>query len=151
MKNLIVAALMIFTIASYAQEARPSIQKPQAERLTLEQRNQLHLKKMTLELDLNSSQQKEMSKIIAEQSSKRDAAMAERKANKEQMQKMTADERYKKKNEMLDEQMVMKARVKKILSAEQFAKWETMKDRKQHKMKKHMGERHGKAVKKEDK
>jgi hypothetical protein len=38
------------------------------EKLTPEQRNQLAIKKMTLELRLNDSQQKEMSKIIAEQS-----------------------------------------------------------------------------------
>jgi hypothetical protein len=50
--------------------------------LTPEQRNQLHFKKSTLESDLNASQQKEMSKIITEQSTKREAGINEKKANK---------------------------------------------------------------------
>ena len=41
--------------------------------MSIEQRNQLQLKKMTMDLDLNENQQKEMSKLIAEQSAKREA------------------------------------------------------------------------------
>jgi hypothetical protein len=108
------------------------------EQMTPEQRNQLHLKKMTLELDLNASQQKEMSKIIAEQSAKREAKMAERKATKDSVKKLTSDELFAKKSKMLDEQIVMKEKMKKILSADQFNKWDEMKEKRHNGMKKRM-------------
>ena len=46
------------------------------------------------------------------------------KAKKEKGEKPTADERFAMKNEMLDNQIAMKARMKKILKPEQFTKWE---------------------------
>ena len=82
MKKLFIAALLVVGITSFAQERRATTERAKMEQMTPEQRNQLHLKKMTLELDLNASQQKEISKVIAEQSNKREAKMAERKATK---------------------------------------------------------------------
>lgn len=131
MKKLITIALIaIMGVSSYAQEKQ---QRPARhdgnpmEKFTPEQRNQLMLKKMTLDLDLNASQQKEMGKIIAEQGAKREAQMKDRKAKTE---KPTSDEIFAMKNKMLDEQIAMKDKMKKILSPEQFKKWDEMK--KQH-------------------
>ena len=139
MKKLFIVALLVVGMTSFAQERKATTERAQMEQMTLEQRNQLHLKKMTLELDLNASQQKEMSKVIAEQSAKREAKMAERKATKDVAKKqLTADERFAKKNQMLDEQIVMKERMKKILSADQYKKWEDMKGKRHHGMKKRM-------------
>ena len=76
MKKLFIVALLAVGMTSFAQEKRTRPESAKMEQMTPEQRNQLHLKKMTLELDLNASQQKEMSKIIAEQSTKRQARMA---------------------------------------------------------------------------
>ena len=87
MKKLFIVALLVVGMTSFAQERKARPERAQMEQMTPEQRNQLHLKKMTLELDLNASQQKEMSKIIAEQSTKREARMAERKANKKTAKK----------------------------------------------------------------
>ena len=99
MKKLFIAALLVVGMTSIAQERKATTERAQMQQMTLEQRNQLHLKKMTLELDLNASQQKEMSKFIAEQSAKREARMAERKATKDVTKKQfTADERFAKKN-----------------------------------------------------
>ena len=53
------------------------------EQMTPEQRNQLLVKKMTLDLDLNAKQQEQAGKIIAEQSAKREAMKTERKAKME--------------------------------------------------------------------
>jgi hypothetical protein len=62
------------------------------EQMTQNKRNQVIVKKMTLELDLNFST-KEMSKNHCEQSTKREARMAERKANKDSVKKqLTSDE-----------------------------------------------------------
>ncbi|MFV8334503.1 hypothetical protein ACNQF7_00290 [Flavobacterium sp. RSP29] len=138
MKKLFIVALLIVGMTSFAQERKVRSERAKMEQMTPEQRNQLHLKKMTLELDLNASQQKEMSKIIAEQSAKREAKMAERKATKDSGKKLTADELFAKKSQMLDEQIVMKERMKKILSADQYKKWEDMKGKRHHGMKKRM-------------
>lgn len=139
MKKLFIVALLVVGMTSFAQERKARPERAQMEQMTPEQRNQLHLKKMTLELDLNASQQKEMSKIIAEQSAKREARMAERKASKDSVKKqLTADELFAKKSKMLDEQIVMKERMKKILSADQYKKWDDMKGKRHHGMKKRM-------------
>lgn len=139
MKKLFIAALLVVGMTSFAQERKARPERAKMEQMTPEQRNQLHLKKLTLELDLNASQQKEMSKIIAEQSAKREAKMAERKATKDSDKKqLTSDELFAKKSKMLDEQIVMKERMKKILSADQYKKWDDMKDKRHHGMKKRM-------------
>lgn len=141
MKKMFMIAIMMIGFSSFAQEKKISENKPQRsergdvpqmEKFTPEQRKQLQLKKMTLALDLNTSQQKEMEKIISEQSAKREAKMAERKASKETKKQLTSDERFAFQNKNLDEQIAMKARVKKILNAEQFEKWEKMKSQKHH-------------------
>lgn len=131
------AALLFVGMTGFAQE-RKKIHSDKAgmEQLTPEQRNQLHLKKMTLDLDLNATQQKEISKIIAEQSSNREAAIAERKALREANKKMSSDERFARKNKMLDEKIAMKERMKKILTPEQMKKWEEMQEHKHNAMRK---------------
>lgn len=150
MKKIIVVALLIVGMTGFAQERRQMrSDKTEMEQLTPEQRNQLHLKKLTLDLDLNATQQKEMSKIIAEQSAKREAAMAERKASKDANKKIKADERFARKNKMLDEKIAMKERMKKILNPEQMKKWEEMKEHKEGAMHKKMMHKKMKAPKPE--
>ncbi len=140
MRKLILIALLAAGTASFAQE-QPMAGKPKMEQLTPEQRNELRLKKMTLDLGLNASQQKDMAKLISEQSAKMEAAKAERKANAEKREKPTADERFAKKSQMLDEQIALNEKVKKILTPEQFGKWEKMKEDRHHKMKERAGKR----------
>lgn len=139
MKKLFIVALLVVGMTSFAQERKAKPERAKMEQLTPEQRDQLQLKKMTLDLDLNASQQKEMSKIIAEQSAKREARMAERKATNDVAEKqLTADERFANKNQMLDEQMAMKERMKKILTSDQYKKWDDMRGKKQCGTKKRM-------------
>lgn len=134
MKKLLVVAVLLVSMANFAQVQHNEANRAQREKLSPEQRNQLMLKKMTLDLGLNDSQQKEISKIIAEQSAKREAAMAQRKANKEQGVKPTADERFARENKMLDEQIAMQDKMKKILTPDQFKKWEQGKAERKQKM-----------------
>lgn len=140
MKNLIAVAAFLVGITGFAQEKvskeNRKHQRAEMEKLSLEQQNQLRLKELTLQLDLSASQQKEMAKIIADEGSKREAAIAERKAKKESTKKLTADERFVMKNKMLDEKIARKEQVKKILSAEQLEKWEKIKKDKHRNFKK---------------
>ena len=132
-----------------AQERNRKPLRNEMEQFTPEQRSQLMLKKMSLELDLNDSQQKDMSAMIADMSAKKEAHKTAMKAMKEKGVKPTSDERFAMKMKMLDEQIAMKKRMEKILNPKQFEKWNEMKerhmaDRKENRQGKHQGKRQGK-------
>lgn len=134
MKKTFLTLLLIGSLAgAYAQEKETASVKPQRERMSPEQRNQLQLKRMTANLDLTASQQKEMAVIIADENAKREAKRAEMKANKEAKKQLTADERFKMENERLDAQIEHKAKMKKVLNKEQFQKWEENQDKRSEK------------------
>lgn len=147
MKKVILAALLVIGISAMAQEQAAPAKKNAPERLTVEQRNELRLKKMTLELDLTAAQQKEMKTLIAEQSAKRETAMAERKAAKAAGKKPTADERFAMENKKLDEQIAMKEKVKKILTPQQLEKWEKMRNHNRDEMKSRIRKKQGENAK----
>ena len=141
MKKVLIALVLLVGMTSLAQEKKVRSERTQMEQMTSEQRNELHLKKMTLDLDLTATQQKEMSKIIAEQGSKKEARRTERKANEDAtIKQLTADKKFAKKSRMLDEQIVMKERMKKVLSVDQFKRWENMKDQRNQRMNKRMAQ-----------
>jgi len=132
MKKLIIAVVLVVGMTAFSQNRKEMGKRsdmPNMEKLSPEQRNQLMLKKMTLELDLNAKQQEQVGQIIAEQSAKREAMRTERMARKESSEKPTADERFAMKNKMLDEQIIMKNKMKNILSPEQFEKWNNLKEK----------------------
>ncbi len=136
MKNLFIVALLAFGITAFSQDRkemgnRPD--RPMMEKISPEQRNQLMLKKMTLELDLNVQQQEQVSRIIAERGVKWEAMKAEHKAKKEYEKRPTADDIFAMKIKMLDEQIDMQNKMKGILSPEQFKDWKCMKEKFQEK------------------
>jgi Spy/CpxP family protein refolding chaperone len=130
MKKVFIAALLIIGIASYAQNRRERPSRDQIGQMTPEQRSQIQLKKMTLDLDLNTSQQEQIGKILAEQSAKREAMRGVRKAKME----VAKADRFEMRNKMLDEQIEMKNKMKGILSPEQYTKWETLREKNKEKM-----------------
>lgn len=149
MKKLFVVALIAIGMTAFAQENKMQpLQKGKAdfERMTPEQRNELQLKKMTLDLGLSDVQQKQMKEIIVDQQTKRQAWAEERKINKEKGLKQNADERYKKESKMLDEKIAVKESVKKILTPEQFKKWEEMNAQKKEKMQNGKSDRRKKDI-----
>jgi hypothetical protein len=145
MKKLIIAALLVVGMTSFAQE-RNKMERRQhgmeMEKFTPEQRNELMLKKMTLELDLSAKQQNQMKSIIAEKSAKQEVMMEGR---KEKTDKPSREERFAMKSKMLDEQIIMKGKMKNILSAEQFEKWDAMQGKREkkrsHRMHQKMGDK----------
>lgn len=137
--KFVLAFVLGLSAVTFAQEKK-QVAKESTEKMTLEQRNQLQLKKMTLDLDLNASQQKEMAAVIAEQSAKREAKMAEMKEKKATQKKLTANEKFEMENKMLDNQIEMKEKMKKILNDKQMEKWEANHQKRRahsHKMKDH--------------
>jgi len=145
MKKLFVVALLIMGMTSFAQEKPLKSDRAEMEKLTPEQRNQLHLKELTLKLDLTASQQKEMAKIIADSDAKREASIAEVKKQREKGIRPTAAQRFEMKNKRLDEQIAIKERAKKFLSPEQMEKWEKIRDEKKDDVKRMMKNKENKT------
>jgi hypothetical protein len=129
MKKLILVVTLVISTLTFAQE-----RSRKGEKLTPEQQTELQVKKMTLELDLDAKQQKELKAILLEQAQKREGKIAEIKAKREKGEKLSADERFEMKNKMLDNQIEHKAQMKKILKPEQFKKWEQNLENRKEKM-----------------
>lgn len=123
MKRLIVALILLMAFTATAQRGQERSHK---EKMTLEQRANLHTKKMTLALDLTQSQQEQVQSLNLKNGKMREAKMEERKARKESddTKKPSSEERYAMQMERLDHQIAQKAEMKKILSKEQMEKWE---------------------------
>lgn len=128
MKKIILVALLMVGTIIVAQERNKRQQGNERTPFTSEQKSQLMLKKMTLELDLNDSQQKEFKTIIAEKMSKMEAKKAAMKAMKEKGVRPTSDERFAMAMKMLDEQIATKKRMEKILNPKQYEKWTALKE-----------------------
>ena len=125
MKKLVIIALLSLSMTGFAQEKKKQMNDGQPE-FTAQQQNVLHLKKLTLELDLTAQQQKEISEIIANQQEKREATKAEMKKNRAEKKKLTNEEKFVLKNRVLDEKIALKNQMKKVLTANQLEKWEKM-------------------------
>ena len=136
MKKLIITAVLLIGLSAFAQEQAKNSGREKLEQMTPQQKNELRLKKLTLDLSLSASQQKEMGKIIAEMEAKREGFKKERLAKKEAGTNLTKDELFAMRTKRLDEKIATKERVKKILDANQFEKWEKMQDKRMEKMSK---------------
>jgi hypothetical protein len=95
----------------------------------------LRTKKMTLHLDLNEAQQNKIQALFLEEAKLRKAKMEDRKAIKEnsETKTFTKEDKFKMMNERLDHQIEMKQKMKSILNAEQFEKWEASMEKMEYK------------------
>lgn len=133
----ILIAVFVFTFTMEAQKMDRN-KKPQ---LTVDQQANLAVKKMTLSLDLSDKQQNQILPLIKQQAANRMAAKEKRNALKENNTKPTADEMYAMKSKQLDTRIAFKRDMKKILSKEQFEKFEAKSKRNFKKGKKMMKQR----------
>ena len=117
MKKLIVAALLVVGLTTYAQEKEG--RRVGKEKLTSEQKVNLQVKKMTKDLDLNEKQTKDVRALVTKQVEKREDIKAQIQAEKE----------------------AVSVEMKKILTAEQYAKWEKNREEKIENFKEKMSER----------
>jgi hypothetical protein len=99
--------------------------------LDSEQMATLQTKKMTLNLDLNETQQKEVKTLLLSEADFRKSKMARRNGKKEEENRPSKDERFAMQNERLDRMIALKTEMKKILTETQFEKWEKMQHRRQ--------------------
>lgn len=135
-KNVFLALLLFVGITAMAQEKKE--RRPEREKLTTEQKVDLQVKKMTQDLSLNDKQVKEVRAIVTKQIEKREEKRAEMKIKKAEM-----------KAKMTEEQAALTSEMKKVLTPEQFTKWEKIREEKKANVKEKMKERRGKKDSKE--
>lgn len=125
MKKLIVAAFLVVGLTTFAQvKKKENDKKEPIERMSPAERGEKALKRMTKDLGLNESQQKQMSTLLSEAQAKRENS--ENKPKKE------------------DRQM-MKDKINKILTPEQTATWEKLQAERKEKMKERKEEKREKT------
>lgn len=135
MKKLFIAALLFVGMASFAQEADQKPNREPREKLTPEQRNDKQLKKLTSELNLDANQQAQVKQLLADRSAKAEKFKEERKDRKDSNVKPTAAEKDAFKKQMMDEKDANDAKMKSILTADQYNKWKSIQKENQDKMK----------------
>ena len=143
MKKLFIAALLFVGIASFAQDADVDQKPPreQRERLTPEQRNEKQLKKLTSDLSLDTKQQEQVKQLLAERSAKSEKFRDARKEQRESGTKLTAEQKEAFKKEMMAEKDANDAKMKGILTADQYTKWKASQEDHKEKFREKMKER----------
>ena len=138
MKKVIMAALLVVSLSSVAQQRRERPNRDQMEKLTPEQRQEKHLNKLTTDLNLNAKQQEEVKKLLAEQSAKaaefKAKREAKREAKKDEQLLASAKERKEMAQKMKAEKEANDAKMKSILTPEQYTKWENDREIRKEKM-----------------
>ncbi|KUJ62229.1 hypothetical protein AR687_09435 [Flavobacteriaceae bacterium CRH] len=134
MKKLFIAALLFVGVASFAQDIDQKPARDQKERLTPEQRNEKQLQKLTSELSLDANQQVKVKQLLAERSAKAEKLREARKDKKDSDTKPTAEEREAFKKEMLAEKEANDAKMKSILTADQYTKWHSLQEKNKEKI-----------------
>ncbi|NER14936.1 DUF4890 domain-containing protein [Leptobacterium flavescens] len=104
----------------------------------------LQTKRMAIALDLNENQKDQLLKLNTELATKRKQKAEALRAKKEKGEELSKDERYALANERLDAQYEVQQRMKQILNAEQYEKWQSMKKRKGKHIKRKKAQHHKK-------
>lgn len=115
MKKLVLISMIFIGLQVVAQNQG----RGQMSNLSPEESATIQTKKMTLLLDLTELQQSEIQKIYLENATTRKAHMEARRT-----EKPSPENRATRVNARLDQRIAMKAKMKKILNNEQYAKWE---------------------------
>lgn len=146
MKNVVLSTVLLLNLVCFAQDEKPKMEERKAkmeklESFTPEQQAELQLKKMTLELSLDTKQQEQLKKVLLNQAKKREATRNEIKSKKEKGENLSKDERFAMQSKMLDEKLALKEEMKKILTADQFKKWEENIEKREERKEKFMSKR----------
>jgi len=99
-----------------------------------QERDQAHLQKLTTDLNLNADQQKQVGELLSDRSTK--MAML-KKSRKDSGVAPTDAEKTAMKKQMKEDHKVYDAKMKSILTADQYKKWEAIQKEHKDKMKDH--------------
>jgi periplasmic protein CpxP/Spy len=137
MKKLILVALLVVGITTFAQEKS----EERKEKFTPEQRVDFQVKKMTKDLSLDTKQAEQVKNLLTQESQKREAKRAQFQAIRTNGQKPTEEQRKEMRAKMEAEKTVMNDEMKKILTADQYSKWQQKQEERKEKMAERMKEK----------
>lgn len=137
MKKLVVAALLVVGMTTFAQEKMDEPKK----QLTPEQKVNLQIKKLTKELNLTEKQIQEIRVIAAKEIELREARKAEMEARKEGQTRLTKEEMKARKAKFEEERALAEERMKTILTPEQYTKWTELRKARKEKIENRIEER----------
>ena len=139
MKKLLIVAVALFALQINAQDKKENRKELRKEKME-QYRNMdskeiaaLQTKKMTLALDLTPEQQSKVEKINIKNADLRKAAMEKRMAAKDTDKKLSPEDKLKRENERLDQEIATKREMKAILTPEQYEKYSKMSKRRGNK------------------
>lgn len=136
MKKVLLAIVLFVGFTTMAQEKKAP--RAEGKKLTTEQKVDFQVKRLTKDLELNETQTKEIRVLVTKEVEKREAKIAEMKQKKEQNKEARIAEHK-------EQQAAFAADMKKILTPEQFTKWEKSREENKSKMKERISERRGKG------
>ena len=131
MKKLLVIALLVVGLTTFAQEKG---KRGDRKNMSPEERTEMRVEKMTKELDLNETQQKQVKELLASQKENREEFIEKRKEIKETAEKATKEQRAEMKAKLEENKEAIKSKMKTILTDEQYKKWESNMEEKKTKM-----------------
>lgn len=146
MKKLVSVALMIVGITSFAQERNGKFKN--REKVAPEQRVEKQVEKMTTDLGLNDKQATQLKALLTKENTQREAKKAEIQAKRAEGTKPSKEEREAMKAKMVEKIDAHKVEMKKILTSDQYAKWEKNREERKEKMKEKRSEKKGSKEKK---
>lgn len=137
MKKIISIFLLLFSAFLMAQpphqQSPPEKRMERMNKLTAEQQATLWSKKMTLELDLNDTQEQQLYALVLNKAN----THKKRRANRPK-ERPNSEEKYQMQVDLLEEKIAMKKAMKSILTAEQYGLWEKSQKKKELMKKKHL-------------
>ncbi len=129
MKKLIIAALLVVGVSSFAQNNND---RPQRGNMTPEQRNQNRVERMTKELSLDAKQQEQLKQFYVEEAQAREAQRAN-----------TTEKKGQGRENMEAQRKATEEKMKTILTPEQLTKWKANQEKMRERMQQRMGDRQG--------
>lgn len=144
MKNALILIAFIISFGSFAQKTEEMQKRQKMERsriannLSAEEMAALRTKELTLQLDLNESQQQSIKALLTDQISNRKGKMQNRpqKGFRKDSTNVSSQDYYKMRSERLDHQIEFQNKMKTILTDTQFDTWKSMNQQRRNKNKK---------------
>lgn len=126
-------AVILFILISTGIFAQQREQRRLADDFSPEQQATLKTKSMTLDLDLNATQQNQILILNKKYAELRKSNQAKMQADKTAGKELTSEEKFKLQNDRLDHQIAYNDELKKILNQKQLDKWQENRDCKMQK------------------
>ena len=142
MKKLIIALVLGMGLSGFAQEAN-SNNRGNMQNTTPEQRVEKQLASMTKDLSLDAKQQEAVGALLKEKSAKAQEARTKREAMRSSGEKMTDEQRTAFRTAMQAESADTEAKLKVILTPDQFKKWSATRAENEEKMRQRRGGNNG--------